>query len=149
VPKRRLPAEEGVPTPPGYVDGTRSTLGLLVPGLVLLPLGYASSIFTSLTCGTLDAVAGARRGDCGTTDWALGALPLAGPILIAVDPDVERGWRTGYALYAAAQHAGLALIITGAAVRQKVWNLRPEHRQHAAGPELSVTPGGFDLRVRF
>lgn len=148
-PKRRIRAEEGIATPPGYRDGTRATPALLVPGVILLPVAYAATLFTSLTCGTLDLVDSRRAGDCGSTDWAWGALPLAGPVLIAIDRDVDPGWRTGYALYAIAQHAGLALVITGAAVRQKVWNLEPQYRQAKEGTELTVGPGSFDLTVTF
>lgn len=148
-PKRRIRAEEGIETPPGYRDGTRATPALLVPGVILLPVAYGATLLTSLTCGTLDLVDSRRAGDCGSTDWGWGALPLAGPVLVALDPDVDPGWRTGYALYAIAQHAGLALVITGAAVRQKVWNLEPQYRQAKEGTELHVGPGSFDLTVTF
>lgn len=147
--RKYLPVREGKEPPPGYEESTRPIVGLIVPGAILLPVAWAASSLTSLTCGIVQLADSYTRG-CRVDDAAWGVMPLVGPFIVATARGTEPGWRAGYALYGAFQNAGLAMVIIGASIQRDVWVLTPE-AQHEERKRTSifVGPGTVGLRGSF
>lgn len=146
-PKKVLPAEEGEPPPPGYRLAYKNRKNLWIPGVVLLSTGYAASALSSISMIMAEDIA-CWDSYCSEHSWAWGFLPVAGPFVIAADPDFEDGWRVAYGVFGVAQGLGLGLTIAGAATKRPVWVLKPEYR-HAGDTQLTVTPGLVGVKTAF
>ena len=144
--KKVLPAEKGEAPPPGYREGKRPILGLVIPGAVLLPVAWLASSLTSLTCAAVQAVPGEG---CYVAQAGWGVLPLMGPFVVATANGTDSGWRAGYALYGAFQNASLAMVIIGATVQRDVWVLTPEARRAEERASIFVGPGTVGVHGAF
>lgn len=131
------------PAQPRYVERTESVPGLLVSGVVILPVSWV--LTWTMTTATLGEACDPITGACRDIDyWLWSWVPLVGPwFMLGQGDDGARGLNEaevgGAILAGITQLAGLTLIILGAAIRRTVRVATYALGDDERAPELSFT----------
>jgi hypothetical protein len=135
-PRRVIRTVPGEDPPDGYTLVQRPMRALLVPGIVMLPAGYAIGAWTSF----VDMI-GHGSG------WEYGFIPLVGPF-IAAGSDTSDTARGFYIASALLQNVGLALTIAGAVTKEDRW-VRAQEASEGPTLVIGLQPGGMSLTGSF
>lgn len=137
---RILEVQEGVAPPAGYRAATRPRIALLATGGGVFLAGYGVNLGFTVLAGAASGVlcvVGSHTDPCDGT-WAFGFIPLAGPILLALNHTWVPMWFA--VLSTSVQTVGAGLAIAAAFLPKHVWVLEKNSGRPAV--TLEATPLG-------